>query len=131
MAKHGDIDLTNAYRIATGLGSPKTFHGKWVWDLKILPRVQTFLWKCYHYNIGVRECLASRGMSIDVTCPLCQANVESISHGLRDCPIINLSRFRWEFPQLVASSSLKTLTNGYQQTVWLLRQGLSAIFPRI
>ena len=74
-AKHGDFDLTSVNRIAAGLCSLNLFHGKWGWDLKILPRVQTFLWKCCPNNIGVRECLASRGMYIDVTCPLCQANV--------------------------------------------------------
>ena len=53
--KHGDFDLHNAYRLAANLGPIEPFHGKWIWDLKALPRIQIFLWKCCHNSIGVRE----------------------------------------------------------------------------
>ena len=53
--KHGDFDLHSAYRLAKNLGSVEPFHGKWVWYLKILPRIQFFLWKCCHNSVRVRE----------------------------------------------------------------------------
>ena len=56
-AKHGAFDLKSAYRIALSLGPSQPFHGKWVWDLKTLPRIQTFLWKCCHHSIGVKSAL--------------------------------------------------------------------------
>ena len=38
-----------------------------------------------HNSIGVKECLARRGIPIDNTCPLCHSEVETIAHALRDC----------------------------------------------
>ena len=75
-AKHGEFNLKSVYRIALSLGPSQPFQGKWVWDLKTLPRIQTFLWKCCHNSIGVKECLVSRGMVMDTTCPLCHGGVE-------------------------------------------------------
>lgn len=87
-AKHGDFDLTSAYRLAMELGPPQPFHGSWVWSIKTLPRIQTFLWKCCHNNIGVKECLVARGMELETCCPLCHGDIESIEHALRSYPII-------------------------------------------
>ena len=41
-----------------------------------------------HQIIGVKDCLAARGMLIDTSCPLCQCRSESIMHALRDCRIV-------------------------------------------
>lgn len=38
-----------------------------------------------HDSIGVKSYLARRGMIVDTTCPLCQTEVETITHALRDC----------------------------------------------
>lgn len=37
------------------------------------------------HAIGVRECLAKRGIPIDNTCPICNSETETIVHALRDC----------------------------------------------
>ena len=39
-------------------------------------------------SIGVKECLANRGIPLDTTCPLCHLEVESILHALRDCNLV-------------------------------------------
>lgn len=42
---------------------------------------------CFHKSIATRECLASRGISVDTSCPICQQAPESILHTLRDCTV--------------------------------------------
>lgn len=88
--KHGEFNLNNAYRTAAELGPPQSFQGNWIWWLNILPRIQFFLWKCYHNSVEVRECLRSRGMDINPSCPLCHCEQESISHSLRGCHQVKL-----------------------------------------
>ena len=39
-------------------------------------------------SIGVKECLAKRGIPLDTTCPLCHSKAETIIHALRDCSLV-------------------------------------------
>ena len=39
-------------------------------------------------SIGVKECLANRGIPLETTCPLCHSEAESILHALRDCSLV-------------------------------------------
>ena len=57
---------------------------------KILPKIQLFLWECYHHRIGVKTYLYAKGVDTDVTYPLCQQASETIIHALCDCAVINL-----------------------------------------
>ena len=54
----GDFNLKSAFAIAIDckVGDGK-FTGTWVWKLKTLPRIKTFIWKCLHQSIGVGVCL--------------------------------------------------------------------------
>ena len=83
----GDFDLKSAYAMAIDckVGDDK-FSGTWVWKLKTLPRIKTFIWKCLHQSIGVGVCLVQRCLSESEVCPLCNNEAESILHRLRDCP---------------------------------------------
>ena len=81
----GSFDLRSAYLLASEPLPAPAFHGKWIWKLDTLPRIQTFIWKCMHQSIGVRDCLQARGMLVDNLCPHCNSSVESILHALRDC----------------------------------------------
>ena len=47
-----------------------------------------FIWRCMHNSIGVKECSAKRGIFLDLSCPLCLEQPESISHALRDCRLV-------------------------------------------
>ena len=51
-----------------------------------LIKAASYLWKCAHNSIGVKECLTRRGVDNENHCPICQGEVESILHALRDCP---------------------------------------------
>ena len=42
---------------------------------------------CFHKSIATRECLASQGISVDTSCPICQQAPEFILHTLRDCTV--------------------------------------------
>ena len=72
----------SAYKIAMNQVRPFIFGGNWIWKVKILPRIQSFVWLCLHNSIGVRECLARRGIVTKSACPLCHLGSESILHTL-------------------------------------------------
>jgi ribonuclease HI len=84
----GSFSLRKAYQIACKpshsldcLGSPT-----WLWRTLTTPRIQFFLWQCYHDSVPVRSTLVHRGINIIPSCPRCSSPIESLSHVLRDCP---------------------------------------------
>lgn len=82
----GEFDPKSAYLIACGANtSGGCFHGAWIWKLQTLPKIQMFLWKCYHNSIPVKTVLAQRGIQLSLTCDMCHGKLETISHVLRDC----------------------------------------------
>jgi len=80
--------MKSAYLLAKDHMAADSFPGYWIWKLQTLPRIQIFIWRCMHNSIGVRECLAKRGILLDTSCPLCFEQLESISHALRDCRLV-------------------------------------------
>lgn len=61
--------------------------------IKILSKSQLFVWKCLRNSIGVKSCLAARGLNIDPLCPQCGVETETIIHALRDCePVKSILR---------------------------------------
>jgi len=48
LSPKGDFDMKSAYLMALKPMVEAPFRGKWIWKLKILPRIQTFVWKCMH-----------------------------------------------------------------------------------
>ena len=84
----GDFDARSAYLLASDYQDTNTFDGTWIWKLCTLPKIQMFMWKCLHQAIGVKECLAARGMQLNGSCPMCNAANESIIHALRDCNVV-------------------------------------------
>ncbi|XP_050242423.1 uncharacterized protein LOC126691393 [Quercus robur] len=81
----GTFDLRSAYSIATADVDTPLFSSGWIWKLETLPKIKTFLWMCHHNSIGVRSCLAKRGVTIEDLCPICKRVPESIIHATRDC----------------------------------------------
>ena len=82
---HGNFDLNSVYKLATSRSDNLEFEGDWIWKIKILPRIQFFVWKCFHNSIGVKGCRPSRGVNSDLFCPRCRDELETIIHLLRDC----------------------------------------------
>lgn len=82
---HGKFDLSSAYKLATPNDGEQVFRGHWIWKERINPRIQFFLWKCFHNSIGVNVCLNARGINLDPLCPRCKKEPETIIHMLHDC----------------------------------------------
>lgn len=82
------FDIKSAYLLASNLLDDDSFSGSWIWKLPALPRIQLFMWKCMHQSIGVKECLANRGIPLDTTCLVCHLESESITHALRDSSLV-------------------------------------------
>lgn len=87
VSDHGLFNLGSAYNLATKQCNEDSFKGTWIWKVRILPRIQSFVWLCCHESIGVKECLNRRVMLADTQCPLCHASSESILHA-HDCEVV-------------------------------------------
>ena len=83
---NGDFNLNSAYSIANKEGQ-LCFNGKWIWKIPVLPRIQFFLWMCCHNSLATRERLATRGIQVNIACPICSQHPETIIHLLRDCHV--------------------------------------------
>ena len=81
----GIFDLKSAYSIAMGTDFTLPVNASWIWKSETLPRIKTLLWRCTHNNIGVKTCLAKRGIVDEDWCPIYQRDLETILHALRDC----------------------------------------------
>lgn len=57
-----------------------------IWKLAIPNKVKTFLWRFCRNNVPVRRRLSSKGISLPITCPMCNADVEHLLHVFFDCP---------------------------------------------
>ena len=64
-SEHGIFNLGSAYKIATSQGNTDYFRGKWIWKVRTLPRIQSFVWLCCQESIRVKECLNQRGILAD------------------------------------------------------------------
>ena len=83
----GSFDLKSAYWLVTG-NETTTFDGDWIWQVKILPRIQFLVWKCLHHSLRVKSCFNARRVPTNPFCPLCHKEPETIIHSLRDCDFI-------------------------------------------
>lgn len=84
----GGFSSKGAYNLATKSLESASFSGSWIWKVCTLPKIQVFMWQCMHNSVGLRGCLAKRGLHIHIDCPLCHTEPESISHALCDCSFV-------------------------------------------
>ena len=86
-SQNGEFSTASAYDLARLEDTnPHSFSGYWLWKFDTIQKIKHFIWLCYHNSIPVRQVIATRGISCNTTCPLCQSQEESIVHSLRDCP---------------------------------------------
>lgn len=78
-SSNGNFNLNSAYLLVVqSENSVAAFNRKWIWKLNTLPRVQSFIWMCYHRSIATRECLASKGIQVSTSCLLCKHLLPSL-----------------------------------------------------
>ena len=84
----GSFSLRNAYQLACKPPHRLASRSRptWIWHTLTSPRIQFFLWQCYHNSVPVRATLAHRGINISPSCSRCVNPMESLSHVLKDCP---------------------------------------------
>lgn len=82
----GGFDVKSAYSLSVDSTIMPPFSVGWIWKINTLPRIKTFLWRCVHDSIGVKGCLARKGVVNDDICSICQEEVELVLYALRDCP---------------------------------------------
>lgn len=82
----GDFEQKSAYAIARGdYDSSNSFDGKWIWNIDSMPKIKSFIWKCFLHSIPMGEVFQERGIIQDAQCQICNNGRESILHVLRDC----------------------------------------------
>ena len=86
----GKFELKSAYKLAEGFDAESQFESKWIRKADTLPRIKSFLWQCAHNSIGVKACLARRGVVEEDNFPICQEEAKTVLHMLRDCSRVRL-----------------------------------------
>lgn len=66
---------------------------KKIWKLKVLPRIQVFIWKCYNDILPVMVKLSTRMTNLSPVCHLCRTHDETISHLFLHCSYSRAVRF--------------------------------------
>lgn len=75
----GDRDRGSAY----GMAQPQW---KWIWKLRVPPKVRNFLWRACHDIIPTRAALFRRRVGSEPFCEFCKTAVETESHIFFHCP---------------------------------------------
>lgn len=95
---NGQFSVKNAYILALS-GSSSSINGrgessnsrskeafwKHLWKLKLPPKIKVFGWKVCRNILPTRMNLRRRGMEIEVNCPTCGKEAESMLHSFHDC----------------------------------------------
>lgn len=85
----GNFATKIAYKIAHGGSNSLTkFPGKWIWKLDTLPKIQSFIWKCFVNSIPIKEEMHWIGFGGDTLYQVCNNKSESILHLLQDCHFV-------------------------------------------
>ncbi|KAK0586532.1 hypothetical protein LWI29_008529 [Acer saccharum] len=109
LSNNGNFSVKSAYNnIFTG-GDFVDWKWKFVWKLKLPPRVLYFLWTLLHGKLLTNCHRAARGITADTNCLRCTGSDEDVDHVFRGCPA---SIQIWE-----SVHTGVTKTSDYQ-TVW-------------
>ncbi|KAM7494634.1 hypothetical protein LguiB_029243 [Lonicera macranthoides] len=68
------------------VASPSITNWQSIWQLKIPPKVKSFLWRALSGCLPTKAALISRRVDVGLACPLFQINYEDEFHALVSCP---------------------------------------------
>ncbi|KAK7251071.1 hypothetical protein RIF29_33950 [Crotalaria pallida] len=60
-----------------------------IWKINAHPRCKDLVWRASKNILPVRANLFNRGIQVDPVCPLCGDTLESVSHALLQCRLVN------------------------------------------
>ncbi|KAL5756987.1 hypothetical protein ACOSQ2_021733 [Xanthoceras sorbifolium] len=81
----GRFSVKNAYDIASDVENVEDCHWKFIWKLKLPPKLRHFLWLVFQGKLLTNLQRYVRGLTSDDACPCCHENVEDLNHLFRDC----------------------------------------------
>ncbi|KAL5766840.1 hypothetical protein ACOSP7_017457 [Xanthoceras sorbifolium] len=84
LTQNGDFSLNSAYVNQFSFDDCPKWKWDFIWNLKLPPRVQNFLWVLLHRKLLTNEHHVTRGFTLDSGCPRCDLGSESIDHLLRE-----------------------------------------------
>ncbi|KAK0578627.1 hypothetical protein LWI29_013416 [Acer saccharum] len=100
--KSGNFSVKSAYLGASEDVSQVLWSWRFIWKLKIPPKILYFIWTLVHERILTNHHRTVRGMSNDPFCPRCNVGIESIDHLLWGC---RDAKFIWENVSAGSTSS--------------------------
>ena len=125
-SQNGEFNNASAYNLARNDGTiPSAFSGYWLWKLDTIPKIQHFIWLCFHNSVPVWKIFVDRGIPCSTACPFCQNQEESIIHLLRDCPFALNFWKQLGVPQIFANFLCLNLPDWFKQSCLCSNQVLA------
>ncbi|KAK2664294.1 hypothetical protein Ddye_002868 [Dipteronia dyeriana] len=84
-SNNGEYSVKTVYCGLTEDFSSPLWKWRFIWSLKIPPRVQHFLWMMLHDRLLTNHQRVRRGFDTDMSCPRCEAGIEDTGHLLHGC----------------------------------------------
>lgn len=87
--KELDFSVKYAYKILSKEDQLKTDkHWEIIWKWPGNQRTRTFMWLCAHDKVLTNNQRNKKNPTVDPVCELCKGSEETITHALRDCPVV-------------------------------------------
>lgn len=83
---NGQFSVKSAYNSSFDFSSSSNPQWQFIWNLKIPPKLKTFLWTMLHRKLLTNVQRVTRKFSNDASCPICHSSDETLLHLFRDCP---------------------------------------------
>jgi hypothetical protein len=100
--KSGDYSVRSAYHLLCDekrklQPGPSVVHEdriwKEIWKAPIPNKIKNFMWRLVKNILPTRENLSKKGITLDLSCPLCHHDVESSNHLFMHCNLMRLTLF--------------------------------------
>lgn len=115
LTPNGQFTVQSIYRALTSnSGSTQIDHFKWIWRVKVTPKIKSFLWLLMHARLPTRQYLHHIGIIPYNLCHLCGNESETINHIFLQCT--NAQRL-WH--QLRLSHIVNTISRTSPPSQWL------------
>ncbi|VFQ73207.1 unnamed protein product [Cuscuta campestris] len=86
---HGEYSVKEAYRRLVGEATSTPDFSRWgqIWQIPIAPKIRICLWRTIRNILPVKVALITKGVEIEIECPVCGGAAETIDHIFLQCPL--------------------------------------------